>query len=66
MEYIIKCISPDLAVCIRCGLKLLLSTKQKIGRCGNCGSTMQIEIVEKVVVRENPPKKKEWVQMELF
>ena len=66
MDYFIKCVSPETAICIRCGSKLFLSTDQKTGRCGNCGCTMQVEFVEKVVVKEDPPKKKEWVQMELF
>ena len=66
MEFFIKCTSPDSAVCLKCGSKLILSSDQKTGRCGHCGSSMQVEFAEKVVVKENPPKKKDWVQMELF
>lgn len=66
MEYHIKCTKPEHAVCIKCGSKLFLSKDQKTGHCGNCGSLMGVEFVEKVVVHENAPKKKEWVQMSLF
>lgn len=66
MEYFIKCTSVDRVVCVRCGSGLLVSTDHKRGKCGHCDCTVNIEIVDKVVVREDPPKKKEWVQMSFF
>ena len=30
------------------------------------GASMYVEFVEKVVVKENLPKKKDWIKMELF
>ena len=66
MEYYIKCTGPQTAVCIMCGSVLNISNDKAIGRCGHCGCAMQIEYAEKVVVKEDAPKKKEWVQMMLF
>lgn len=66
MEYFIKCTGPENAVCIKCGSKLNLSADKTIGRCGHCGCVMQVVYAEKVIVKENPPKKKELVQMNLF
>lgn len=66
MDYFVKCTGPNSAVCIKCGSKLILSKDHTIGHCGNCGCTMHVEFVEKVIVKEDPPKKKEWEQMKLF
>jgi predicted nucleic acid-binding Zn-ribbon protein len=66
MEYYIKCTGPQSAVCIQCGSVLNVSNDKMIGRCGRCGCTVNVEYAEKVVVKEDAPKKKEWVQMTLF
>ena len=66
MEYFVKCTGPQTTACIKCGSVLSVSPDKMIGRCGHCGSSMQIEYAEKVVVKEDAPKKKEWVQMTLF
>lgn len=66
MEYFIKCTGPHAAVFIKCGSKLNLSADNRIGRCGHCGCQMHIEFSERVVVKEDPPKHKEWVQQRLF
>ena len=66
MEYFVKCTGPKFAVCIKCGAVLILSKDQTKGHCGHCGTIMHVEFAEKVVVREEPPKHKEWVQMTMF
>ena len=66
MRYFIKCTGPQSAVCLRCGEKLNMTGKQIVGRCGHCGCEIQVEYAERVIVKEDAPKKKEWVQMELF
>ena len=66
MNYFIKCTGPNTAVCIKCGSKLNLSRDQSVGYCGHCGCIMHVEFAEKVIVKEDPPKKKDWVQMKLF
>lgn len=66
MNYSIKCTGPDNAVCIKCASKLNLSKDQSTGYCGHCGSVMHVEFADKVNVKEDPPRRKEWIQMELF
>ena len=66
MEYFVKCTGPQTTACIKCGAVLNISADKMIGRCGHCGCMMQVEYAEKVVVKEDTPKKKEWVQMALF
>ena len=66
MEYFVKCTGPQTTACIKCGSVLNISNDKAIGRCGHCGCAMHVEYAEKVVVKEEPPKKKDWVQMTLF
>ena len=66
MSYYIKCTSSNTAECIKCGSRLNLCKEKSIGRCGHCGCVVNVTFAEKVVVKEDAPKKKEWVQMRLF
>ena len=66
MKYYVKCTSPERTVCVRCGASVLVSADKTRGRCGHCGCEISIEITEKVIVKEDHPKKKEWIQMALF
>ena len=66
MEYKIRCTGPATAVCVKCGSLLTLAKNNNEGHCGHCGCVVAVEFAEKVVVKEDPPKKKDWVQMSLF
>lgn len=66
MKIVVRSLKSDFAVCPVCGSKNVVGLQLDSCHCGQCGQSLEVEFVNKVLSNEEPEPEDFFMQMSLF